>query len=151
MDERFTNGIISGAIAGILKNIPNAIFHNWLKLSELSFWDYFAAVALFRHPSNLGEQLYVFIYEVCFCALLGIIYIYLKEKVRTDHYLIKGAIYGFLIWFLVHTLILAYRIQQLIKTDLTTSLVNSLCSIVYGLLLAWIIHYLEEKCQRNEG
>lgn len=145
------NGIIGGAIAGILKNIPNAILHNWLKLTELSFWDYSAAVAFFRHPSNFGEQLYVFTYEIFFCVLLGIIYIYLNEKIRTEHYLIKGAIYGMLIWFLVHTVILAYQIQQLIKTDLATSLVNSLCSIVYGLLLAWIIHYLEEKRQRIEG
>lgn len=150
MNERFTNGIIGGAIAGILKNIPNAIFHNWLKLIELSFWDYSAAAAFFRHPRNIGEQLYVFIYEIFFCVLLGIIYVYLKEKIQTEHYLIRGAVYGILIWFLVHTVILAYQIQQLIKTDLATSLVNSLCSLVYGVLLAWILHYLEEKRQSIE-
>lgn len=151
MDERFINGIIGGAIAGFLKNILNAIFHNWLKLTKLSFWDYSAAVTLFRHPGNIGEQFYAFTYEIFFCVLLGIIYVYLKEKIRTGHYLIRGAVYGILIWFSVHAVILAYQIQQLIKTDLATSLVNSLCSLFYGVLLAWIIHYLEEKRQSIEG
>lgn len=148
MDERLLNGVIGGIIAGIIKDIPNAIFHNWLKLTGLSFWDYAAAVVLFRHPKSIGEQLYALFYEVFFSILLGIAYVYMKDRIRTGHYLLRGAIYGVLTWFTVNSFILLYQVKLLIRTDFATSLVNSICSMVYGILLGYIIHYLEEKRQR---
>jgi hypothetical protein len=66
MDERFVNGILGGIIAGVAKNIPNALFHNWLKLTGLSFWDYAAEIALFRHPRGWGEHLYALLFEAFF-------------------------------------------------------------------------------------
>lgn len=148
MDERFSNGIIGGIAAGVIKDIPDALFHNWLKLTSLSFWDYAGQVALFRHPQGLGEHLYALAYEVLFSIFVGIIYVYLKDKLQTGHYLIRGAIYGALIWFMVNAVVLAFQIKNLIKTDPATSMVNSICSIIYGILLAYILHYLEEKRMR---
>jgi RsiW-degrading membrane proteinase PrsW (M82 family) len=151
MDEKLSNGIIGGIVAGIVKDIPNAVFHNLLKLTGLSFWDYSAQIALFRHPRGWGEQFYALAFEVIFCIVIGIIYVYLKDKLKTGHYLIRGAIYGALVWFIIQAVILAFRIHALMNTDFLTSIVNSLCSVFYGILLAFIIHYLEERRKRLES
>jgi hypothetical protein len=148
MDEKLLNGIIGGIVAGFLKDIPNAIFHNLLKLTGLSFWDYSAQVVLFRHPQGLGEQFYALAYEVLFSIFIGVIYVMLQNKLKSGHYLVWGAVYGSLVWFMVQAAILAFQIQALMKTDLSTSVVNSICSIFYGIVLAWIVHYLEERRER---
>ena len=151
MDERFANGILGGIIAGVFKDIPNAFFHNWLKITGLSFWDYSGFIALYRHPRGFGEQLYALAFEVLFRILIGLIYIYLMAKVETTHYLIRGAIYGAIVWFAVHAGVFAFHIHQLMKMDMVTSAVNSVCSIIYGWLLAYVIHYLEERRLRPDS
>lgn len=40
MEEKIINGAIAGIIAGILKDIPDAILHNSLKITSITFWDY---------------------------------------------------------------------------------------------------------------
>lgn len=151
MDEKLINGIIGGIVAGIAKDIPNAMFHNLWKLTGLSFWDYSAQIALFRHPRGLGEQFYALAYEIVFSMVIGVIYVYAKDKFETSHYLIWGTVYGAVVWFTVQAVILAFQIRPLMNADLTTSVVNSLCSIFYGILLALIIHYLEERRERLDS
>jgi hypothetical protein len=99
-----------------------------------------------RHPQGLLEFILAFWYEIIFSIFIAIIYIYLIPYLKTKHYLLRGAVYGTLVWFAVHAAALAFHIDAIInRSDVISSIVNSINSILYGIILAYLIHYLEKK------
>jgi hypothetical protein len=142
-------GVIGGAIAGALKDIPDAIFHYILKITDITFWDYAGIIVLKRHPEGILEHVYSFLYEVTFSILIAVIYIHLIPYLQTKHYLLRGAVFGAIVWFFIQAAALAFRIEAVIvRSDLITSIVNSVNSLIYGMILAYVIHALEK---RGEG
>ena len=77
---------------------------------------------------------------------IGMIFVYLIPKMPTKHYLLRGAAYGAIVWFLIHAVVLAFQIPAIItRSDLITCMVNSVDSVIYGMILAYVINYLEKR------
>lgn len=136
MEEKFINGIIGGIGAGIIKDIPDLIFRYWLKITRIIFWDYSETIALGHPPRSL---------PVVFSIFIGIVFVYLAPYFKTKKILIQGAIYGALVWFGIRAGVIAFQIKILIDGNIISATLNSLNSIIYGILLALIVHYLEKK------
>ena len=140
------NGIKGGIMAGIIKDIPDVIFHYWLKLTKIDFLDYSGAVAFGRLPHGTHEHVYCFLLEILFSLLLGMLFVFfLKEKVLPFNcFIILGAIYGAAIWFMIMSVILVFQISFLMPTDLTTSAIHWLNSMLYGIVLSSTINCLHQ-------
>ncbi|MGE5605287.1 MAG: hypothetical protein ACM3YE_06300 [Bacteroidota bacterium] len=145
MEEKISNGAIAGIIAGILKDIPDAILHNSLKITSITFWDYAGTITLGRHPHGFFESSYSFFFEVIFSTFLGILFVNFTTHFNRKHYLLWGAFYGGIIWFFIRSIVVVSRIESLITMDFLTSLVNSINSIIYGIILGFFIVYFEKK------
>jgi hypothetical protein len=150
MKERFIIGVVAGTIAGILKDIPDAIFHFLLRITNITFSDYAGTIALGHRPAGLTEHLYAVFYEIVFSVFIGIIFVNLAPYFETKHYLLRGAIYGALVWFTIRCAVMAFGITPLVDGDILSTIINSLNSILYGTILGVIIHYLERKRFNNE-
>ncbi|TCL58313.1 hypothetical protein EDC14_10426 [Hydrogenispora ethanolica] len=145
MNEKFSTGVIGGVIAGLLKDIPDAVFYYGFKLTSLTFWDYAGTIALGHHPRSAAEQIYAVFYEVIFSIFVGIVFVYLAPYFETRRYLLRGAIYGAMVWFAIRAAVIAYRMEPLIDGNLLGATINSMNSIVYGIVLGALVHHLERK------
>ena len=145
MEKRLLIGVIGGTIAGVLKDIPDALFHNVLKITTITFWDYAGTITLGSHPEGLFEQIYSFVYEVIFSILLGIIFAYLTARFKLKQHLLWGGFYGAVVWLAIRAAVTIFNVKSLVSQDFLTAVINSLDSILYGIILAYVIQYLEKK------
>lgn len=145
MEKRLLIGVIGGTIAGVLKDIPDVLFHNILKITAITFWDYAGMITLGRHPEGLPEQIYSFVFEVIFSILLGVIFVYLTTGFKIKLYLLWGGLYGAIVWLAIRAAITIFDVKSLINQDFLTAAINSLDSILYGTILGYVIQYLEKK------
>lgn len=143
MERRLIQGAIAGIIAGTLKDIPDAILHNTLHITNITFWDYAGTIALGKHPKGFLENAYSFGFEIVFSILLGVIFSLMISRFKVKHYLWWGAYYGAIIWFIIRAAVLAFHIKPLVDGEILTAAVNSLNSILYGIVLSWLINKLE--------
>lgn len=145
MEEKFIRGVIGGIGAGIIKDIPDIIFRYLLKITGIAFWDYSGTISMGRPPRSFPEIANAAFHEVVFSIFIGIVFVYLAPYFRTKHILIRGAIYGALVWFGIRACVIAFHIKHLIDGDILSATLNSLNSIIYGIVLAMIVNYLERK------
>ncbi len=145
MEKRLSIGIIAGIIAGILKDIPDAFFHYGLKITNLTFWDYAGTIAFGHHPSGIAENVCALCFEVVFSILVGMVFVFITNRMIFKHYLLSGAFYGAIVWFVIRSVVVGLDIKSLVNEDIVTTTINSLDSVIYGIMLSFIIHLLEKK------
>ncbi len=149
MEEKLIQGGIAGLIAGTLKDIPDAVLHYGFNITKLTFWDYAGTLALGRHPQSFLEHAYSFGYEVIFSILLGTVFALLLNIFKAKRYLLWGGFYGAIVWFAVRGAVVGLNIKPLMNSHLLTSAVNSLDSVLYGMMLGFIIKLLLKKSKMN--
>ena len=145
MEKRLFIGAIAGVIAGTLKDIPDAIFHYVLKITGITFWDYAGIIALGHHPNSFFEHVYSIIFQVIFSVLLGIIFINLTTHFKAKQYLLWGGFYGAIVWFAIRAAVVGMGIKPLMNVEIVTAVINSMDSIIYGLILGFTIQFLEKR------
>jgi hypothetical protein len=142
IEDRFMRGLISGFIAGTLKDIPDFFLADLLKIKHLAFWDYAGEMILNRIPKVFIDHILAFLTEVTFSLGLGIIYaLLIIPKFPTRHYLIRGTIYGCACWFTLMSVIKLFHITPLFAWDILTPLLTLLFSGGYGMLLAYLDNF----------
>lgn len=147
MSDKFIKGVIAGGIAGLIKDTFDFLFHHYqlFVITDHSFWDYANIIASGRHPQGLFEQLYALFFEVIFSMLLGIIYVLIIPYLKTKYNFIRGAIYGGIVWFGIRAWVTAFQIHPLQHETGVTIFVNSILSILFGIVLESIIQIFEKK------
>jgi hypothetical protein len=144
MKDKFIQGSIAGLIAGTLKDIPNLSFY-FLKLTEKTYFDYSGALAFDRPPKGIAEYVFAFCLQLMFSIFLGIIFSHLTPKIKSKHYLLKGAVFGGAIWIFIKLGVLVFQIEILYFKNLSSAIENIANSIFYGIILAWICEFLAKK------
>mgnify|MGYP000853787864 FL=1 len=145
MNDQFKQAVIGGIIAGVVKDVPNAILHHYPRLVEITLWDYAGGIALGRLPQGFGEHVYAFFLEILFSIFLGFIFVNLPVRNDYEHYRLQGIFFGAFVWFIIRAAVLAFDIQILLGENLSTSVINLIVSMFYGCVLACSIKYLDEK------
>jgi hypothetical protein len=109
------------------------------------YFDYAGYIGFNRIPHTFIEYIFAYILEVTFSTGLGVIFSLLSPKIPSRHYLIKGMMFGGLIWYIVTSMIKLDKITKLMTHDLITPLLTLMFSIIYGLIIAYVDHYLENR------
>lgn len=143
--DPFLRGIIAGLVAGVLKDIPDAVLHAF-HLKILAFWDYVGTVAFNQHPHRFMEHLVTLFFEVFFSIGLGVIFSLLRTKIiQTRHHLLLGLYYGGAIWLIVTGGAKLFRLGELMTHGLLEPVLTFLLSILYGLVLALVDKWLRDR------
>ena len=145
LEEKISIGVTAGIIAGIIKDIPDAFFHYGLKMTQITFWDYSGIIALGHYPVGLLEHICAIFFEIIFSIVVGLIFVYITTRWAVKKYLYFGAFYGAIIWFAIRGAVMGMGIQLLMDGDIKTAMINSMDSIIYGVILGFVIQYLEKK------
>ena len=145
MENKFIKAVLGGIIAGLAKDIPNAVLNHFPKLTEITLWDYAGAIALGRLPQGAVEVTYAFLLEILFSIFLGILFVNIHFLNHYGHYKLKGIFFGAFVWFIIRAAVLAFHIRPLLGESVGTSVINLLVSMFYGCILACVIKILDKK------
>ena len=140
INDKITKGFIAGLTGGIVMNIVDYIIY--LNFDDELYLEWGAIVIFGRLPENILEIIIAQISQLFFAGFLGIVYIYLINKLSSKNHLFTGLIYGIMVWFVIYAISLAFRLPHLTTHSLAAILSNSLGSILYGVTLVLILQRL---------
>ena len=144
MKDRFTNGFVSGFTAGL---VPWAI--NWslqaLDINTVVWVDFMGLFILGRGPQDVAEIIYMLIMQFGFFGVLGVVFALIVPLISSRRLIFKGAVFGLSVWFILFSLPTLFQIGQLEVFPLKTVLVHSVSSILYGVALAFILKWVDNK------
>ncbi len=145
MKDKLTNGFIQGLIAGIVSSIADLIMVNWLKFGDIRFLDYAGTHIYGFKPETFGEQIFAQLVQFIFTGLLGIIFVYLIDKVKQRNILFKGLIYGITVWFLIFNITILFKLEPLDQISFVCALENFIASLIFGAVIAIAYAVLSKK------
>lgn len=143
MKDRFVNGLLTGAIAGIVLNILNLAAY-YLHWSSIRYLDWAGILIFGRKPVLLSEEIFAQLVQLAFSAFIGVLFAYLYLKFTSKYYLIKGVFLGLIIWFFIYAAGIALKLPYLSVIPFKTALSNCLGAIVYGLVAAETLRRLDK-------
>ena len=115
-NDTLFRGIISGLTASILKFLIDLSLLG-LGIIKVGFWNYAAIVIFNRHPQAPIEFCFASVLEIIFSTFWGVVFCWLLNRIKTRHSIICGAFFGSLLWFFFRTMILAFKIEQMLPTN----------------------------------
>jgi hypothetical protein len=145
MENKFIRAVISGVIAGIVKDLPNLVLRGYPRFTKIVLWEYAGAIALGRLPEGVLEHCYAFLLELLFGIFLGLIFVNIPFLCQNEHNKLRGAFFGAFVWFVVRAVVLAFNIRVLLHENLGTSVINLLESIIFGCAFVCMGQFLERR------
>lgn len=148
MKDKLLRGILAGAIAGIIKDIPPLILHIAQHEFFPTYWDYSGKITFGKVPEAWWEIAYAIVLEVCFSIGVGVVMVHLMPKVKSALWYIKGAGLGFAVWFLIRMGVSLFELKDFNQPQIFVSMINVSTSMGYGVLIAYLDRYLENYWKR---
>ena len=145
--EIFLRGIISGFIAGAIKDLFATVLV-WRKVIHNHFWNYAAILAFNQPPHSWGMTWFAVILELFFSTLVGYLYCLLLPALKTRHPLIQGTYYGCFVWFLIRCIVLTFSIRELFPTHAGDVIIFFFLSALDGFIIALINYRLMKDDER---
>lgn len=144
MKDRITAGLIAGITAGIAMNIVDwAGYGLRLHNERLLNW---AAVAIFgRLPGNTTEVIFAQLGQILFAGFMGILFAVVLLKLTSGSYLVKGWVFGVIVWFGLYAISIALTLPHLSTHAFYAVLSHLISASVYGLVLAYGLNVLDQR------
>ena len=102
MGDRFMNGFIAGALAGLLSSLIDIFIVNILKFGTIRYID-FASILMYGHPGrNLLENIIAQFGQLIFSAVMGAGFAYFIKLTSSKFFWIKSVIFGTTVWFFAY-------------------------------------------------
>lgn len=147
MKDRYMNGFIAGLCGGVAATAINLLFIELLHFGSLRYGD-FAGIIVFGHrPKAVLELAIAYFSYFGYASTLGIVFAYFIPYLSPHYYYFKSLHYGAAIWFISYAVTMLFKVPDLIKISDSTATVNLLASVVYGLVLAWLLRKLERASE----
>jgi len=141
--DRFTKGLLAGISGGIVMNIWDFISYYGLRLSTDRYLDWAAIILLGDIPASLFGTIFSLVVQILFAGFVGVIFIYLYSLVNSSNYLLKGGAGGFAAAFILYAIPVVYKMPYLSKTPVATAFSHMIGAIIWGLVLAQMLHWLD--------
>lgn len=142
MNDRISAGFLSGVVAGIAMNIVD-----WLGFVagfyQERLLDWAAIVILGQLPQTIVATVFAQLGQLFFAGFLGIIFAASLLKLTSGNYLLKGWLYGVLVWFAIYAVSSAMRLPTLATHSVAAAISHFLSASLYGLVLARMLKRLE--------
>lgn len=144
MKDRF----IAGAVAGFIGALIQLIYGYGIKtigLTDYAFHDFGQIFILTLTSSGFLGDLVGVLSQVTNGAIVGIVFAYIISLTSSKYYLIKGLIYGTVLWHLFLGMGTMYKLPGfgVIKAD--SALATLIGSIIYGISTAYLLKVLDSK------
>jgi len=145
LKDRFTRGMLAGIIAGVITKAYDFLAY-YLHISTLRWMDVAGTLIYGRKPLNLWEAVFATLSAWLFHALLGVIFVYLIQRLFSSANLIlKGWFYGVIGWFVIYSIIILFKAPEISFVPLRTSFSNFIGASIWGIIMALALLWLDHK------
>ena len=143
--DRFTRGLIAGAIGGIAMNLWTVFAIFVLGLEVIRFIDWAGVLLYGRLPGTHLEAAFALLIQVLWASLLGVALAFLIGQVTSRVYYIKGAFFGIIAGFLIYAIPTVLQMPILSKHSFATVVSNHVGGLIWGVVTAKMLHYLDKR------
>ncbi len=144
MRDRFTRGLIAGIIAGIAPFIIN-FGAKFLNISNLVWSDFLGKFLLGKQPDGIAELVFTITVQFLLLGVMGIFFAFLLPLLSSQYYLLKGAVYGSVIWFCTYSLTFIFQLPGLEAIPINTAITHLISGILWGLALGIVLNWLDDR------
>lgn len=148
MNDRFILGGIAGGTSAIIQYLFG-MTAKALGLTDRTFGDFAEAMVAHKECEGLFDVIMGFVSHTIVGLLFGIIFAYLLQQISSKGYLIKSIFYGAIIWFILESFGSIFKIPNFTEVPPAAQFFTLLGSIIYGILTAYILKYLQDKSSIN--
>ncbi len=136
LDDNFIPGLVVGGISGTLINFVDIVLIDLLKFGQIRFMDYAGLLAYGRQFQGFPENLLAFFLQVGLSATLGVLFIYIIDRVSTKYLLLKGIFFALNFWYFIFALVLLFKVPYVLVVSFKGAAENLLSSLLFGVFLA---------------
>lgn len=138
LEDRFMQGLIAGAVGWI----PQMIFTQTLfyfKVTKLRYLDFAAILGFNNHPNGLLQSLIAEFIVLSFLSFLGAIFALLVKVIASPFLMVKGVIFGGVVWFLIYAVMTLFKLEKIYPVDFATGISNLIGALIWGGVMAWTL------------
>jgi len=144
LEDRVTRGFLAGLAAGVAMNALNLASY-YAGFAEIRYLDWASEILFGYMPRNFFEAVFAQVTQIIFVGILGILFAALIPRVGSRSLYLKGWLFGSAVWFCLYGLTLLFKHKQTIPIDVQTAASDLAGASVYGLVLAWVLKFLDER------
>lgn len=143
VEDRFTRGFT----AGLISSAPAFLFNQgafYVRFSSLRWTDFMGIFIYGKKPVLFLEHLFAVIVVLLFLGLLGGIFAYLILKISSDSHLLKGWIFGLIVWFGTFSITSLANRPEISTVSVNTAFSNFLGASIWGAAMAHVLQWLDK-------
>jgi hypothetical protein len=143
--DRFSRGLIAGATGGIAMNLWTVFAVYVLRLDIIRFIDWASIILYGNLPGTHLEAAFALLMQILWAALLGVALALLIGQVTSRIYYVKGAFFGIIAGFIIYAIPTVLQMPILGRTSFTTVVSNHTGGLIWGLVTAKMLHWLDKR------
>jgi uncharacterized membrane protein YagU involved in acid resistance len=144
LNDRVTRGFIAGVAGGVAMSVLDLISY-LLGIVEILFLDWAATLIYGCRYATVAEAVVAQAGQLFFSGLAGIIFAALIPSMTRRNLYFKGIIWGLAIWFGAYAITALFKVSPLFPVRVDTVLSNITGALIYGLVLAGVMKFLENR------
>ena len=144
MKDRLVAGGLSGIIAGLIEYIFS-IFLKALGWTDRYYGQFSDIIFNNRVYTGILGTILSILTHLALTTVLGVIFVYILAWTSSRYYLLKGAGYGFVLWFSLSGLGTIFRMPLFIDIPEKTAFSLLAGALVFGLTLAYSLRLMDRK------
>ncbi len=140
--DKTLRGFLAGSVGGIVMSIWSIISYE-LGFTTFRYLDWNAVIIYGELPRGLPESIMASLMHLVLCGFLGVVFSFVLPVLSYKLHLLKGALYGMIITYFFYAVPVIFHLPHLSTIDFATHLSNTIGSIVYGIILAYLIKKIQ--------
>ncbi|MBS4026410.1 MAG: hypothetical protein KGZ96_12130 [Clostridia bacterium] len=142
--DRTLRGLAAGLIGSVVMNIWNLLSFYTLNLADKRFIDWSSTLVFGRMATSFSEIMLSLIFQVVWSSFFGVIFALLIPTITSQAYIIKGAVFGFLLSFIFYIVPMLFRVPFLAEATVGTVITEMVGGTIWGITTAVVLAYLSK-------
>lgn len=144
MSDRFVAGAIAGSIGASIQVVYGYLVEA-LGIADRSFEDFGEVFIMSANMTGTMADFVGIISQLSNGAIFGIIMAYIISLTSIKFYIVKGLIYGTILWHLFLGLGTMYKMPGFINIPPSSSLAILVGSLIYGVTVCYVLRIIDAK------
>lgn len=146
MKDRFTKGFIAGIAGWFPQFVFTTTMYYAFHLVKLRYLDFSAILGYGHKPQNWLQTIFAELIVVGFLGVLGAIFALVIKVIRSTNIMLKGALFGAGVWFLIFATTYVSKVEGLYKyINFPTAVINFSGAAIWGISTSLVFLFLNKR------
>lgn len=146
MHDRYLQGLIAGMIGWLPQMAFTQTMYWGFHLVKFQYLDYGAVAGWSHRPDRIEEFIFAEFLVLGMQGFLGIAFAYWIAVVGSPNLLIKGGMFGAVLWLGIYATFKMWRMPVIEgNLNFNTVALHFAASVIWGVTTAWVFGFLQPK------